>query len=117
MEISQNVQWQVFGRKFELLIESGFGELNFPEGQTITLQIEEWQMLAAVLCNCLKVEKLRSVISGQENAGRPWSIESDAELQNRWKNGEKIKDLATHFQRSDGAIRSRLSRLGLVKLP
>lgn len=42
-----------------------------------------------------------------------WSEENDNKLRHLIQQGKSIKDLANHFQRTEGAITSRLKRLGL----
>ena len=51
------------------------------------------------------------------NAGRPWDESDAAELKRRFLEGEAVNDLATHFQRTRGAIESRLVMLGVVEDP
>lgn len=47
------------------------------------------------------------------NAYAPWSEEDDLALTQMWYEGATIKELATHFQRKPGAIRSRIKKLEL----
>ena len=48
-----------------------------------------------------------------QNAGKPWSDEEDRQLCEAFDTGSPIADLAARqHHRSDGAIRSRLQRLG-----
>lgn len=47
-----------------------------------------------------------------ENAGKPWSAEDDKTLSQMYDSGMSTKELAERFQRSRGAITSRLVRLG-----
>jgi (p)ppGpp synthase/HD superfamily hydrolase len=49
------------------------------------------------------------------NAYAPWSEEDDWELTRMWCEGASVKDLANHFQRKPGAIRSRIKKLELEK--
>ena len=49
------------------------------------------------------------------NAYAPWSEEDDWELTRMWCQGASVKDLANHFQRKPGAIRSRIKKLELEK--
>jgi (p)ppGpp synthase/HD superfamily hydrolase len=49
------------------------------------------------------------------NAYAPWSEEDDWELTRMWCEGASVKDLANHFQRKPGAIRSRIKKLDLEK--
>lgn len=50
-----------------------------------------------------------------ENAGKPWTKEDDEELCRRFDNGSSTKELSHAFKRTQGAITSRLERLGKVK--
>ena len=47
-----------------------------------------------------------------KNAGKPWPAEDDNTLCQLYDSGMSTKELAEHFQRSRGAITSRLVRLG-----
>ena len=49
------------------------------------------------------------------NAFDPWSEEDDAVLTKMWREGATIDELATHFQRKPGGIRSRIKKLDLEK--
>ena len=44
-----------------------------------------------------------------------WSVEEDEELHRKHAMGSNVRELAGHFGRQPGAIRSRLKKLGLVK--
>lgn len=46
-------------------------------------------------------------------AYQPWSRELDGELENLYRQGRNIRDMASYFGRTNGAIRSRLKKLGL----
>ena len=48
------------------------------------------------------------------NAYQRWTADADDELARRFREGMDIADLAHHFHRGEGAIRSRLDRLILV---
>lgn len=48
--------------------------------------------------------------------GEPWTKEEDEQLSEGFKNEVKVADLAKAHQRSSGAIRSRLKKLGLMKV-
>lgn len=50
------------------------------------------------------------------NAYNPWSEEDDWELTRMWCEGASVKELATHFQRKPGGIRSRIKKLELEKI-
>jgi len=45
-------------------------------------------------------------------AGKPWDAEEDASLVADFESGTAIAELAQTHQRTEGAIRSRLMRLG-----
>ncbi len=47
-----------------------------------------------------------------KKAGRPWSEEEDAVLVERFEGGMGFAELAKEHGRTDGAIRSRLTKLG-----
>lgn len=49
------------------------------------------------------------------NAYAPWSEEDDWELTRMWCEGASIEELAAHFQRKPGGIRSRIKKLELEK--
>ena len=49
-----------------------------------------------------------------DNAGKPWTSESDAELCRLFDAGMSRKEICAHFKRSSGAITSRLARLGKI---
>ena len=51
-----------------------------------------------------------------ENAGKPWTTEDDNALCQLYDSGMSTKDLAEHFQRTNGAITSRLMRLGRMTI-
>jgi hypothetical protein len=48
------------------------------------------------------------------NAWQPWTTEEDERLRTRFENGLSVSALARELGRTDGAIRSRLARLGLI---
>ncbi len=50
-----------------------------------------------------------------ENAGKPWTQEEDEILIDAYRNGTTPTDLAKIHNRSRGAIKSRLSKLGEIK--
>lgn len=50
------------------------------------------------------------------NAYNPWSEEDDWELTRMWCEGASVKELATHFGRKPGGIRSRIKKHELEKI-
>ena len=51
-----------------------------------------------------------------ERVGKPWSENEDKALIKAFENGISINDLVIKHQRTRGAIRSRLDRLGKITL-
>lgn len=47
--------------------------------------------------------------------GRAWDSAQDAKLISMFKNGMAVAEIAAEMQRSDGGIRARLKRLGLIE--
>ena len=46
-------------------------------------------------------------------AYQPWSLEDDEKLETLFCEGKSVKELASIFERNDGAIRSRIKKLEL----
>ncbi|WP_339787452.1 UvrD-helicase domain-containing protein [uncultured Imperialibacter sp.] len=59
------------------------------------------------------VEEVRA---GHKDAYKPWSAELDEELTVMYCEGVNVKNLAAHFGRTRGAIRSRIKKLELQEL-
>ena len=51
------------------------------------------------------------------NTGLPWTDSDMEDLEKRFLDGETIQDLADHFERTRGAVESRLVMLGVVEDP
>ncbi|MDR2869244.1 MAG: RecQ family ATP-dependent DNA helicase, partial [Deferribacteraceae bacterium] len=49
------------------------------------------------------------------NKGKPWDLYEDKRLQQGYEEGKSIKQLASSHGRTDGSIRSRLRKLGLIE--
>jgi F-box protein, helicase, 18 len=83
-----------------------------PAPSTITINIKP------------KVEKpttnansyIRKIRIKYKDAYKPWTTELDDELTVMYCEGVQVKDLARHFGRSRGAIRSRIKKLELEEL-
>lgn len=58
-----------------------------------------------------KAEKSRKPLT--ENAGKPWTSEDDGNLIEMYEDGISITEIAAHYKRTRGAIRSRLVKLGI----
>ncbi len=50
------------------------------------------------------------------NAGKPWTAENDEKLSQMYDAGSTKKEMRSYFQRSDGAITSRLVHIGKVQI-
>lgn len=48
-------------------------------------------------------------------AGLPWNDEQRAEAAEKFQGGASVRELATHFERTEGAIHAELARQGLVE--
>jgi len=51
------------------------------------------------------------------NAGLPWTDDLRAKLAEMFQGGTALRELARHFERTNGAILSELARQGLVDRP
>lgn len=52
-----------------------------------------------------------------ENAGKPWTSEDEENLIEMYESGISITQIAAHYKRTKGSIRSRLVKLGLEEDP
>ena len=57
-------------------------------------------------------DKMKSL---PENAGNPWDTEEDNLLIEEFDKGMPAKELARYHKRTEGAIKSRLLKLGKIK--
>ena len=57
--------------------------------------------------NNQQIESLRI----QQNSGMKWTQDEELKLQQMYDEGVNIKDIATQFKRTEGAIRSRLQKI------
>lgn len=63
-----------------------------------------------------KAYTVEEVRARHKNAYQPWTTEADDELTVMYCEGAKVKDMAMHFGRTRGAIRSRIKALELEEL-
>jgi len=54
-------------------------------------------------------------VSETSQAGARWTVEDDLRLRELYQEGTPIAQIAKEFGRTNGAIRSRLKKLGLVE--
>ncbi len=62
-----------------------------------------------------KANRYEEIRKTYPKAYLPWEKEDDEKLERLYKEGKKTKELTKIFERQPGAIRSRLSKLGLVE--
>ena len=97
-----------FGQKFIEAILEYSGQENydnaFSKGNEIKTseEVKEFSV----------IDEQRSLYA---NAYAPWTTEDDLVLEKKYRQGLSINDLAVEFERGNGAIRSRLKKLGLLK--
>ncbi len=60
-----------------------------------------------------KAYSLEEIREKHKDAYKPWTRELDDELENMYCEGVNIRDMAKHFGRTTGAIRSRIEKLEL----
>jgi F-box protein, helicase, 18 len=60
-----------------------------------------------------RTKRSNANINAPSQSHQPWTVDQDKELIRRYEKLEKYKTMANYFGRSEGAIRSRLRRLGL----
>lgn len=65
--------------------------------------------------DALEKELKRKTRKQPENAGKPWTDEQDAELCRMYDAGSTKSEINRYFKRTDGAISSRLVRLGKIR--
>jgi len=61
------------------------------------------------------IHTLEEIRTKYPNAYRPWTKEGDAKLATLYKSGKSIDELTIIFQRNNGAITSRLRKLGMIE--
>lgn len=94
----------------------------------LEMEISYIELFGAVRCalNHLQVTETADVSKTSETpigrsrrkhprAYEPWSLEEDARLRILWNDGESVRSIAHLFGRQEGAIRSRLDKLGIVR--
>jgi hypothetical protein len=63
-----------------------------------------------------RVRRLRRDAQLPEKAGAPWRSAEDEELRRSFDSGLTVKDLSVRHQRTPGAIKRRLEKLGRLQL-
>lgn len=94
-----------------------------PDGEAVAggnfeVDAELVATLTAVLSDTLRQRSLSVSRTGQNSkasaprGGHPWTDEHDVALERKWIEGEGVANLAAYFERTPGAIRARLPRVG-----
>ena len=76
----------------------------------ILTKLKEFKKSKRITEKAYSVEKIRETY---RQAYTPWSIEDDNKLELLFSQGKTVKELAQVFERNDGAISSRINKLGL----
>ena len=110
------IEWLVARRHFKFFSEGDSAELHTPAGRVVTLDINEWKQLAAIVRDHLGQAESRSAArkARPANEGNPWSGDDDTLLRHRWIASQDASALADEFGRSARFIRARLKHLGLL---
>ncbi len=61
------------------------------------------------------IKEVKPKKDGPPRVGQAWDEQEDNELKEAFLSGEKIPTLAHKHQKTSGAIRSRLQKLGLIQ--
>lgn len=113
----KSIQWNVGGKTFEFVTDDVTGEFRTPDGQTVTLLMDEWRALTTGLSEIAHISEPRKKgdpVVGAPNNGQPWTAELDATVTSRWTKGADVAQIAEELGRTAGSISSRLMHLGLV---
>ena len=70
--------------------------------------------LFTVLNHVKQPSKSSAAESRPANAGRPWTEQLKQEVAELFRQGKSIAELAQHFGRTRGAIKSELMRQGII---
>ena len=63
----------------------------------------------------IKAGKHKPAKDKPKNAGLPWTEKLKEEVAQLYKEGQSIKELATHFERSVWSIKAELTHLGVIE--
>lgn len=67
-----------------------------------------------IVSNCNLICSANNNSDGDSLRGQPWTAEQDKMLKNMFNDGILVAEIAQKLQRTEGAIRARLVRLGLI---
>lgn len=76
------------------------------------------QVIRALFLALAAVERVPKEVKAQrqlpENAGKRWGKAEDEELARQFDSGATVREITRQHKRTDGAIRSRLVRIGKI---
>ncbi len=84
-------------------------ESAYQDGQTVRALVAALQGLQALAA----IEKRRKTLP--ENVGKAWSPSDEKLLSSEFDSGKEIGELAKQLQRTAGAVRARLVKLGKIE--
>ncbi|MCE1238018.1 MAG: hypothetical protein LWW93_16840 [Hyphomicrobiales bacterium] len=114
--LSHVLEWSFGGRPFSLRTVGALAVLTTPDGQILELARDEWAALAKAIAESgLAGARCEPKRKPPANTGRPWTEELDRLLVTSWRTGASVSALARDFERTEGAIASRLVRLGEIR--
>ncbi len=106
------VEIQSEGRGREATVRLAIG------GGEVALTREEWaevhRSLGRMLAPPVLTPPSEAAAAGPGRRGQPWEDTEDEQLREGWSDGATVAQLAKEHERSRGAIRARLLRLGIV---
>lgn len=116
------MEWSVADRRFRFETGRSRSDLVLPDGEIIGLSNVEWAAVADAIRVMVKKGARRQSplkpVSEKErgpSTGARWTEGHDAMLVHMWNDGNAtIGDLMKALDRNEGAITSRLVRLGIV---
>jgi hypothetical protein len=97
-------------------VDPGTGEVFPPESPYQHPQVVR-ALMTAIRALEMQQERERKARSLPGNAGKPWDDGEQERLCRDFDGGTSIKELAVRHGRTEGAIESRLVKLGKIKLP
>ena len=96
------------GNSYEQIIE-GHPDINYMD--IFNAAQEALQLNASQTTYHERMEKIKTQ---HPRAYQPWTDEEDAKLREMHEGDIPVREIAAEFQRQPGAIRSRLTKLGLL---
>ena len=102
-----------FPASSRIRIMKGFNKKEYVKDLNSSINITVGDKLEKGLPKIQKTKTFDEIRLKYEHAYKPWSPFLDAELTVMFNEGVTQKDMAKHFGRTRGAVRSRVKKLGL----